>query len=137
MYDAPFITEIPDGQTVEASGAYRMSMDWYHSQKVCNGPSVSSTGLRKITLQSPHAFWKTWGGNPNRYPDKEPGDGMVFPIHRFASGNGRCHSNPRSGKKLLLFSNRLKAKVANEQAGFIHSVVFPSCFLAFVRPLDL
>lgn len=55
-----------------------MSMDLYHSQRVCPGPSVSSTGLRQIALQSPHAFWKTWDGNPDRYPPKEPSDSLVL-----------------------------------------------------------
>lgn len=55
-----------------------MSMAWYHSQEVCDGPSVSSTGIRKAALESPHAFWKTWEGNPNRYPAKEPGDSLVL-----------------------------------------------------------
>lgn len=78
MYDAPFITGIPDGQIIDGPGAYRMSMDWYHSQDVCPGPSISSTGLRKIALQSPHAFWKTWDGNPDRYPTKEQGDSLIL-----------------------------------------------------------
>lgn len=73
--DFPFI---PDGQQITEPGAYRMSMAWYHSQEVCPGPSVSSTGLRKIALQSPHAFWKTWAGNPNRYPPKEQSDSLIL-----------------------------------------------------------
>tara|TARA_R110002072_G_scaffold49433_4_gene134373 strand:+ start:19422 stop:20405 length:984 start_codon:yes stop_codon:yes gene_type:complete len=72
------ILTIADGEQITAPGAYRTSMDWYHTQAICPGPSVSSTGLRKIALQSPHAFWKTWEGNPDRYPPKEPGDALVL-----------------------------------------------------------
>ncbi|WP_170759942.1 PD-(D/E)XK nuclease-like domain-containing protein [Ruegeria lacuscaerulensis] len=72
------ITDIPDGQQVTEPGAYRMSMNWYHSQEVCPGPSVSSTGIRKAALESPHAFWKTFYGNPNRYPKKEDSDSLIL-----------------------------------------------------------
>lgn len=72
------IIDLPDGQQVTEPGAYRCSMDWYHSQDICPGPSVSSTGLRKIALQSPHAFWKTWAGNPDRYPDRAISDSLIL-----------------------------------------------------------
>lgn len=72
------IQTIKDGETVPGSGAYRMDMEHYHSQEVCPGPSVSSTGLRKIALQSPWAFWKTWNGNPDRYPEKEQSDSLIL-----------------------------------------------------------
>ena len=55
-----------------------MSMTWYHSQEVCPDPSVSSTGIRKAALESPHAFWKTFDGNPNRYPKKEDSDSLIL-----------------------------------------------------------
>lgn len=74
-FDIPHIT---DGQTVPGPGAYRMSMEWYHSQGVCPGPSVSSTGIRKAALESPHAFWKTFDGNPKRYPKKEDSDSLIL-----------------------------------------------------------
>jgi hypothetical protein len=72
------ISEIKDGEVVPSGGAYRMNMDWYHSAGVCPGPSISSTGLRKIALQSPHAFFKTWNGNPDRYPEKEQSDSLIL-----------------------------------------------------------
>lgn len=72
------IIDLKDGETVTGPGAYRCSMAHYHSQDICPGPSVSSTGLRKIAMQSPHAFWKTWDGNPNRYPEKELGDSLIL-----------------------------------------------------------
>jgi hypothetical protein len=70
------IRTIQHGEQITEPGAYRMPMEWYHTQDVCPGPSVSSTGLRKIALHSPHAFWKTWDGNPNRYPQKEQSDAL-------------------------------------------------------------
>lgn len=75
MIDIPTIPD--DGQVTEA-GAYRLSMGLYHSQAVCPGPSISSSGLRRIVNDSPWHFWMSWEGNPNRYPDKEPGDGLIL-----------------------------------------------------------
>jgi hypothetical protein len=72
------IQTITDDGTITAPGAYRLSMTLYHSQKVCPGPSASSTGIRKAALQSPLAFWKTSDLNPNRYPPKEESDALIL-----------------------------------------------------------
>lgn len=72
------IRTIADGETVPGPGAYRMSMKHYHSQEVCPGPSVSSTGIRLAALQSPHAFWKTSDLNPDRYPAKPVSESLVI-----------------------------------------------------------
>lgn len=72
------IRTINDGETITEPGAYRMSMAHYHSQEVCPGPSVSSTGLRKLALQSPRAFWMEFEGNPHRLPPREPGPALVL-----------------------------------------------------------
>jgi hypothetical protein len=67
-----------DDQAVLEPGAYRLSMKLYHSQQVCPGPSISSSGLRKIVNESPWHFWSQWEGNPNRYPSPEPSDALVL-----------------------------------------------------------
>lgn len=72
------IRDIADGQQITEPGAYRMSLGHYHTQSVCPGPSVSSTGIRKLALSSPRAFWKTWEGNPDRYPDREVSDALIL-----------------------------------------------------------
>jgi hypothetical protein len=36
-----------------------MPMAVYHSSAACIDPSISSTGLRKITAQSPAHYWAT------------------------------------------------------------------------------
>ena len=72
------IRSIPDDGQVTEPGAYRMSMGLYHSQGVCLGPSISSSGLRRIVMESPWHFWKSWEGNPNRYPDKDPSDALIL-----------------------------------------------------------
>lgn len=69
---------IPDDGQVSEAGAYRLSMNLYHSQRVCPGPSISSSGLRTIIQESPWHFWSQWEGNPDRYPEKEPNAGMIL-----------------------------------------------------------
>jgi hypothetical protein len=72
------IRTIPDDGQITEAGAYRMSMRLYHSQTVCPGPSISSSGLRRIVNESPWHFWSQWEGNPDRYPEGEPSEGLVL-----------------------------------------------------------
>lgn len=69
---------VPPGGIVPGAGVYKMPMSVYHSQRAFPGPSVSSTGIREAVLQSPHAFWKRWDGNPDRYPPKEESDALIL-----------------------------------------------------------
>lgn len=62
---------------VTESGAYRIPMDRYHEQ-CCDGPSISSSGIRKIVGDSPWHFWAQSDLNPDRYDEKEPGDGLIL-----------------------------------------------------------
>lgn len=72
------VSILPDLVPAPGPGAYRMSMAHYHSQRCCPGPSVSSTGIRTAALQSPLAFWKTSGMNPDRYPEREISDSLIL-----------------------------------------------------------
>lgn len=74
----PTIRTLADDEQISEPGAYRCSMDLYHSQRICPGVSISSSGIRTVTKASPHAFWKTSDLNPKRYPKKDPGDGMIL-----------------------------------------------------------
>lgn len=57
-----------DGKKITKPGIYDMPMSVYHSD-CCDGPSVSSTGLRTFVLKSPLHFWDTSYLNPDRDPD--------------------------------------------------------------------
>lgn len=62
------VTLRPDpGGLISEPGAYRVPMGRYHSQ-FCTGPSVSSSGLRRIYHESPAHFWVQSDLNPNRIP---------------------------------------------------------------------
>lgn len=72
------IVTIPDDGMVTRDGAYKMSMGLYHSQRVCPGPSISSSGIRTIVAESPWHFWSTWEGNPDRYEDKDESEALIL-----------------------------------------------------------
>lgn len=57
------LSPIAPGEKVSQPGAYRMSIDHYHTQ-CCIGPSVSSSGLRAVELKSPWHFWAFSDLNP-------------------------------------------------------------------------
>lgn len=61
-----------DGDTVTKPGLYSgMALEDYHSAVICDGPSISSSGLRKIFSESPADFYATWEGNPQSVEVKE------------------------------------------------------------------
>lgn len=72
------IIEIPDGEPVSGPGIYRMSMAHYHSQECCPDPSISSSGLRTIWLQSPFHYWSTSALNPDRLPEKDESPALAL-----------------------------------------------------------
>lgn len=59
-----------DGEEITEDGAYEMPMEVYHSQ-CCDGPSISSGGLRTIWNQSPAHFWAFSDLNRNRFEKPE------------------------------------------------------------------
>lgn len=69
-----------DGKKITKPGVYAgIPLDVYHSQELFDGPSVSSSGLRKIFNESPAHFFDEWSGNPNR---KEAKDKRHFVLGR-------------------------------------------------------
>lgn len=73
------IVDLQDGEVISApAGAYRCSMAHYHSQDICPGPSISSSGIRKIVNESPWHFWAQSELNPDRYPPKDPSSALIL-----------------------------------------------------------
>ena len=58
----------------------RVPIDIYHSQQLFDGPSVSSSGLRKLNpeLGSPKHFFAEWDGNPNRKDDTDISKALIM-----------------------------------------------------------
>ena len=84
---------IEDGQVIDQDGSYRMSMEWYHSQ-CCDGPSVSSSGLRKIYHSSPADFWAFADLNDRRFPSPSK-DAFTYgrAAHSLVLGDEDFHAN--------------------------------------------
>ena len=69
-----------DGKPISKPGFYsNITLDQYHSPKICDGPSVSSSALRKIENESPAHYWCDSPYNANR---QEPKDAKHFVIGR-------------------------------------------------------
>lgn len=61
-----------DGKRITKPGIYaKVPISVYHGQDICDGPSVSSSGLRKIFAESPAHFFDEWSGNKNRKESDE------------------------------------------------------------------
>lgn len=71
------IRALPDDGVIRESGAYKIDMETYHRQ-CCDGPSISSSGLRTIVNESPWHFWAQSDLNPNRYPEREESDALTL-----------------------------------------------------------
>lgn len=59
------------GHIIEPGFFSHVSMARYHSADICPGPSVSSTGLRKIIKDSLKHFWNESPMNPRRQAEDE------------------------------------------------------------------
>lgn len=69
------------GAIITAPGCFvGMPMEAYHGQP-CEGPSISSSGLRTIWNESPAHFWARTSLNPNR---KAQADKPAFAVGRLA-----------------------------------------------------
>lgn len=66
------LRKIETGEIVTEPGLYAIDIDWYH-QQCCDGPSVSSSGLRTIALKSPLHFYDDSAFNPDR-PKDDPAE---------------------------------------------------------------
>lgn len=61
-----------DRKPIAAPGIYSgVPIDAYHSGTICDGPSVSSSGLRTIFKESPAHYWVSSPLNPDRIDDEE------------------------------------------------------------------
>lgn len=65
------VKKIPRPKII-AAGIYQgISLDAYHGGGLCDGPSISSSGLRTIFNESPADYWLTSPYNPHRQSSEE------------------------------------------------------------------
>lgn len=63
-----------NGKPIAQPGIYSgVPMDVYHGANLCDGPSISSSGLRKIASQSPAHYFCESPYNPDRIEREETG----------------------------------------------------------------
>lgn len=68
------------GDQITKPGIYsNLPLDAYHAHNICDGPSISSSGLRIIFSQSPAHFYCQWRGNPKAV---QPEDASHFRVGR-------------------------------------------------------
>jgi PDDEXK-like uncharacterized protein DUF3799 len=61
-----------DGKPISKPGLYSgVPLERYHEADICDGPSISSSGLRTIANESPAHFFAEWPGNPKRKVRKD------------------------------------------------------------------
>lgn len=63
------------GGKISLPGCYVMPIEAYHGD-CCDGPSISSSGLRKIAAKSPAHYWCDSYLNPEREEDAEESDAL-------------------------------------------------------------
>lgn len=62
----PFKTVAWNGKPISKAGIYsKIGLDTYHRGDICDGPSISSSGLRTLFAKSPAHFYSEWPGNPD------------------------------------------------------------------------
>lgn len=67
-----------DGRPITKPGVYAgVPMSRYHAVDICDGPSLSSSQLRRLWSQSPLRFWHHSVFNPKRPPEKESEDKLL------------------------------------------------------------
>lgn len=63
------IQTLMPGQKITRPGVYQMTTEQYHSD-CCDGPSISSSGLRQIINRSPKHYWADSYLNPAKAPEE-------------------------------------------------------------------
>ena len=77
------VRRVEHGEIITEPGIYDMPNAWYHAD-CCDGPSISSTGLRTIYAQSPAHYWFKSALNPERDPEDDEEETEALRIGRAA-----------------------------------------------------
>jgi PDDEXK-like domain of unknown function (DUF3799) len=76
------IKQFKRGQIITEPGIYaNVPIDVYHGANLCDGPSISSSGLRTLFNESPAHYWAKSPYNPDREPEA---DNEAFVLGRAA-----------------------------------------------------
>jgi len=77
-----------DGRRITAPGLYvGIPLDRYHSGDICDAPSISSSGLRKLWTSSPAEYWDSSPLNPKGATPAENADFILGrAVHHLVAG---------------------------------------------------
>lgn len=68
-----------DGQRISAPGIYaNIPLADYHRGDICDGPSLSSSGMRMLWARSPEHFWDKSPLNPDRDESNDDNDAFIL-----------------------------------------------------------
>lgn len=77
------IQKIKHGQKITEPGIYDMPISWYHDD-CCDGPSISSSGLRTIETKTPAHYWADSPLNKDRIDEEDSAEKKHFRLGRAA-----------------------------------------------------
>ena len=109
-----------DFKPITKAGLYSgVSLEIYHQAKICDGPSVSSSGLRKLFSESPAHFYAEWPGNPNREDqDDKPHFVLGRAVHHLMLGE------PFFAKLFAVQPDEYPDKVTGEMKKWTYGAAF-------------
>lgn len=79
------IRALPEDGVIRETGAYRCTLEHYHTQDICPGPSVSSTHIRTVTTTSAWAFYAMFTERYER--EANPAFDFGAAVHALALGD--------------------------------------------------
>ena len=77
------VRKIKHGEIITEPGVYDMPMGWYHDN-CCDGPSISSSGLRTIIQKSPLHYWYNSPLNPDRAEEDDDEESTYMRVGKAA-----------------------------------------------------
>lgn len=134
------IKDLPDGELIQEPGFYRISLERHHSQP-CDGPSITSSVLRKMETWTPADVWASSSMNPAR-TEKEDTDALRKgrAMAAFVEGGRDCVLQsflllPEDAPKRPTAAQRGAVEKGTAQTASIEAVRFWAAVEADGRPL--
>lgn len=108
-----------------------ISSDDYHSAGICDGPSISASGLKRIALDCPALYWLDSAHNPKRAPKESKALDFGKAAHALTLGEPNFDAefvvspfeNFKSGKAQEWRDEQTRTVVTKDALAVIHAMV--------------